>query len=256
MSVFEDYGMPWNNLASDRLMAAAEWREYWGSVLTDGVVFEAANQLKVSEASTPAKSVVVDTGTVSIQGIGRKLTPAQTITIADNASGNPRIDRIVARADYTNRLIEFDVLQGTPAASPTAPVLTQTSTTYEIALAQVAVANGFTTITDANITDEREFAKTVGQARFESENDLNQYSRDVTAVDASGNPTTVEYDRSDATLAVKRIYSNADVNGRYQTATETFYETDGTTVYKTVTYTFTYLTNGLIDTATRTVVYA
>lgn len=256
MSVFEDYGMPWNSSGTDRQMAAAEWREYWGSVLTDGVVFEAANQLRVAEASTPAKSAVVATGSVSIQGIGRKLASAQTITIADNASGNPRIDRIVARADYTNRLIEFDVLQGTAAASPVAPTLTQTAVTYEISLAQIAVANGFTTITDANITDERDFAKTIGQERFEAENDLNQYDRDVTAVDASGNPTTVEYDRADATLAVKRIYSNADANGRYQTATETFYESDGTTVYKTITYTFTYLTSGLIDTSSRTVVYA
>lgn len=83
-----------------------------------------------------------------------------------------------------------------------------------------------------------------------AENALYQYKKDVTVVDANGNPTEVEYKRkSDNTLAIKRNASNPDTNGYYQTVVEQFYESDGTTVYKTATYTFTYLDNGIIDTS-------
>ncbi len=83
-----------------------------------------------------------------------------------------------------------------------------------------------------------------------SENILSQYKKNVTVVDANNNPTTVEYLRkSDDTLANKRVASNADANGFYQTVIEEFYEADGTTVYKTITYTYTFLENGIIDTS-------
>ena len=89
---------------------------------------------------------------------------------------------------------------------------------------------------------------------FDDENNLLKYSRDVTTVDASGNPTEVQYKRSsDSTLFLKRTMSNL-VSGNYTTVTEQFYLPNGTTVYKTIVYTLTYLTNGLVDTMTRVVI--
>lgn len=89
--------------------------------------------------------------------------------ITDNTSGNPRIDTVVAYIDLTvidntnsnnPGALKFMVVAGTPAGSPSAP----SSPTIQsavgsgnpfIKLANVAVANGFTSIVNANITDVR-----------------------------------------------------------------------------------------------------
>lgn len=72
---------------------------------------------------------------------------------------------------------------------------------------------------------------------------LVSYKTAITAVDANGKPTAVEYRRkADNTLYKKAVSSNPDANGNYQTVTETEYAADGTTIVPsgTVTYTFTY----------------
>jgi len=128
------------------------------------------NHLEVTERGAGANmSVDVDTGAALVYGKRYKNTAVVNLTIAANASGNPRIDRVVAvwnrqAVAYTGvtpnispKTCRLAVLQGTPAASPTAPALTQTAATvYMIPLAQVAVANGAASILSADITDERE----------------------------------------------------------------------------------------------------
>jgi hypothetical protein len=159
MASLTDYGFPFNSVASDRTYNADVWRDYFKNLFTDGVVPDKLNEMVITESDTPAKSVKVGTGFVIIQGVQYGIETAQTLAITDNASGDDRIDRVVARLDYTNRTAELDILQGTPSATPSAPALTQNATTYEISLAQIYVSNGFTTILNANITDERAFAK-------------------------------------------------------------------------------------------------
>lgn len=75
-----------------------------------------------------------------------------------NAGGSqPRIDRIVIRLDLssTARTVLPAVKLGMPAGTPAAPTLTRSGEVYEISLAQIYVAAGATTITAANVTDER-----------------------------------------------------------------------------------------------------
>lgn len=134
----------------------------------------------------------------------------------------------------------------------TTPFISSTSaTTYNTTTGDAGIYSQLQTVlADYNIDED--WVTTI--VEFDSENNLNQYNRDVTAVDGDGNITEIEYERpSDLSLFLKRNYSNPDGNGFYQTAVELFYEGDGTTVYKTITYTFTYLTNGYIDTASRVV---
>ena len=89
---------------------------------------------------------------------------------------------------------------------------------------------------------------------FDSENNLLQYDRDVITIDSNGNPTVINYNRSGGgTLFLKRTYSNPDSNGYYQTVVEQYYQSNGTTVYKTIAYTLTYFSNGIIDTSGRVV---
>lgn len=143
-----------------------------------------ASDYMVSQQATPNNSVLVNTGRAYVPNSTGTMTYAtlmdatQSVTIAGNSSGNPRIDAIVlyinlsvspdANADNVAQL--YDV-QGAPGSSPTAPTNSQILTAIGsgnpyIVLANVNVANGFTSITSANITDERTFAGLVAAPTF------------------------------------------------------------------------------------------
>jgi len=64
----------------------------------------------------------------------------------------------VVRLDRINNNVNLAVLTGTPAGAPVVPALTQTSTTWEISLAQVLVGTGVTTIAAGNVTNERTYS--------------------------------------------------------------------------------------------------
>ena len=153
----------------------------WQGTGTDGIQYQdTSNNLAVSAQTPNAMAVDIDPGFIWIQGFVGWLEEANSLTIAAADGSNPRIDRIVARLSRTSdKKVTFGVLQGTPAAIPTAPALTQTSTDiYEIALCQVAVGAGVTTITDADLTDERVY-------RDPSINFYNQVTFDEPVVAAS-----------------------------------------------------------------------
>lgn len=81
-------------------------------------------------------------------------------SLASNSSGNPRIDLVVLRYTRSSGAVNVAVITGTPAASPTAPALTQslgTSSVFEIPLAEVTVASGATTITTGNIVSRESY---------------------------------------------------------------------------------------------------
>jgi len=60
--------------------------------------------------------------------------------------------------------------------------------------------------------------------------------------------TVVDFKRSDATLYLKSTLSNKSGNGYYQTDTLNYYDDAGTTIIKTVVWTFTYDVDGNIIT--------
>jgi hypothetical protein len=255
MPIINEFGMPFTNVGGDRLYSADDWREYFKMIVASGVVSDYENDLEVKQQTVANKSVQILTGAVSIQGTKRITDSALTLNVADNTSGSTRIDRIVARLNIPDRKIEFVVKQGTTVA----PTLTRTDTVYELSLAKLTLANGYSSITDGIITDERQntnvcgYAKTVGQIKFEQENNFGQYDKSVITTDATGNPTEVQYKRDDNTLAIKQVASNPDVNNYYQTVAESFYKSDGIAIYKTITYTLTFLANGIIATSSKVV---
>lgn len=117
------------------------------------------NGLKVQAQSPAAAAVDVLIGSALVAGRWYLNDATKALTIAANASGNPRIDTIILRADYSLQTVVLAVLQGTPAGSPTPPTLTQTAgVLWEIPLADVAVANGFTSIANTDITPRSEWA--------------------------------------------------------------------------------------------------
>lgn len=145
---------------NDRLSTQGLWR-------TTGVM--KSTDLVVSQNGTPNMSVNVASGWAAI--IGDYTTnmgayqcyndAVQNLTITTASGSNPRIDRIVMTVSdsyYTGALnqVAFQVLAGTPAASPTAPAIP----TNSISLATIAVGTGATTILTGNITDTRPIATT------------------------------------------------------------------------------------------------
>ena len=142
---------------SGETVTQAQWQDYINALGADGVTTQlnGTSALAVTQHGAGAMSVDVAAGRLLVQGMRAENSTTKTLTIANNASGNPRIDVVVARFVAATPAFVLDVLQGTPAGSPTAPALTQTSATYEVALANIAVANGAVSILTANITDQR-----------------------------------------------------------------------------------------------------
>lgn len=113
--------------------------------------------LLVVESTPNGKSVAVQPGKIVIHGRLMVTDADETLTIADNTSGNPRIDTIVAECDWAAQTITLKVVQGTPGASPTPPTLTQNAgVLWQEPLAQVSVADAFSTITNTDIEDWRQ----------------------------------------------------------------------------------------------------
>jgi hypothetical protein len=131
----------------------AQWREMARQWLGDGVLDGFTEELLV-EASTPAAMTVkVNTGQCRIRGHVGIQEDDVVLVIGANAAGATRLDLVVARADFVNDRVEFDVVAG--VAGGGSPALVQTAAVWEIALARVSVANGAVSIVAGNITDLR-----------------------------------------------------------------------------------------------------
>lgn len=137
----------------------AQWGQMAQFWLSTGIIKGQLNQLNPFADST-GMQVKVDTGMAWIQGYFYKNdTTIVTLPIATAPTSNSRIDRIILRVDWTLNTIALAILQGTSAASPTPPALTQNTAIWEISLAQVLVGTNVSTIAAGNITDERTFTK-------------------------------------------------------------------------------------------------
>lgn len=103
--------------------------------------------LRVTPTSPASADVKLSPGAALIHGTFYKNDAVKTFTIAANASGLTRIDTVVLTKDWATQTVRSEVLQGTPAASPVPVALTQTDgVEWQIPLADITVASGFTTI--------------------------------------------------------------------------------------------------------------
>jgi len=136
-----------------------------------GIVGE--GDLLVTERDTPAMSVKVAGGRAYVLGDesayqGIYFVDArgdQNLSIDPADGTNPRKDLVVVKVEesvYSGAVdaASLVVVAGTPAASPVVPAVPANA----IVLAEVAVAAGVTSITNANITDERKGQNYSGNA--------------------------------------------------------------------------------------------
>ena len=137
----------------DRVYNAEDFSNYLNLIVGSGVFPNPSTNLQVLAGS--GFNLVVKAGEGWIDGKKLVNTTDFTITLDGSDVLLNRIDCIIMYLDYSERAMGISILKGTPAAEPTAPELTRTSTRMEYCLAQVAVNKQATAITQANITDTR-----------------------------------------------------------------------------------------------------
>lgn len=142
-----------NSRNRDRLYDASNFAEYFGSFISNGVFPNPSNSLQIYEKSN--MTVTVKPGKGWINGYFFVNDSDYDLTLATADGVLNRIDRIVLRLDNANRQIVIDVKQGTFASNPVAQNVQRDADMYEIALADVYVKAGTTSITQVNITDTR-----------------------------------------------------------------------------------------------------
>ena len=146
----------------DRPAKAENLAAYLAGFFSNGVLMQEDTALKVEAYS--GMEVQIQAGMGNINGKTILNDAAEVITLDTASASLARIDRVVFRLDEVNRLMEFDVLTGTPASSPIAPALTQTADVYELCLAEIRVPAGASEILASYISDTRTDAELCGAA--------------------------------------------------------------------------------------------
>ena len=122
-----------------------QWTDVWLTLLApiiaqQGVFQEQLNEFALS--SVAATPVSVASGRAMVNGIWYESDAATSVTIPTPAA-NPRVDRIVARADWVLQTVRITRIAGAEAASPVPPALVQVDgTTWDVPLWQVHATTG------------------------------------------------------------------------------------------------------------------
>lgn len=144
---------PFNSVNHDRKYKAEDFRAYFAQLIGNGVIYATAESLKVKESEGMAVTLAAGGG--FLDGAGYINTTALTFVL-DTADGAlNRIDRLVIRNDYASRKTYAAIKKGAYSAQPVAADLQRDADAYEIAVADIYVAKGVISITQANITDQR-----------------------------------------------------------------------------------------------------
>lgn len=147
------YGF-FNSLNHDRVYNADQMSEYFKGLISDGVYESVGDALQVTAGT--GMNVYVGTGRALINSKWAENDAIMTLPVTAAHVTLPRYTAVVIQLDITNRLIRITTKDGTPASSPTKPVITTNSATlWELCLAFIYVPAGATQILQANITDTR-----------------------------------------------------------------------------------------------------
>ena len=142
-----------NSVSHDRRYSAEDWAAYFASFIRNGTFASPPNSLQVIANS--GMGITVKAGSGFINGYYYQNTTdlVKTVAVADGVFD--RIDRVVLRWSLINRNITVQMLQGNVAQIPAAPALTRNAEVYELALADIFVAAGSTSVQQSRITDRR-----------------------------------------------------------------------------------------------------
>lgn len=142
-----------NSVSGDRKYDASFFAEYFATFIGNGVFPNPSTGLQV--ITNNDMTITVKAGKAWINGY-YFVNDANHVLSLDGADGVlKRIDRIVLRLDFSAREITLVIKKSPFASSPVAPVLQRDADAYELALADILVNNGATSISQGNISDQR-----------------------------------------------------------------------------------------------------
>ena len=142
-----------DSVNGDRKYNAAQMTEYFDGLVSNGVYQQVGQAMVVTAAG--GMVVNVGKGRAIIDCRWLKNDAVLPVEISAANTTLPRYTAVVVRLDYTERKMEITTKDGTAAATPVQPTMSDTDDLKEICLAMVYVAANATNITQANITDMR-----------------------------------------------------------------------------------------------------
>jgi len=212
------YGF-YDSSSGDRTYNALQFGSIFDGVIEDGVYASIGNALMV--AADTGMNVNVQTGRAWFNHTWTYNDADVSISLDTAHATLNRIDVIYLEINEGSgvRANSVNKLTGTPASTPVAPTLTNTSTIHQYPLAHIYVGAGVTTIYQANITNKVGFTETpfvTGPlATISSEDLVVQWEADFMAwfddmkdqlsVDAAGNLQLQIDDLEDALAAQTHI---------------------------------------------------
>jgi hypothetical protein len=126
---------------------AEEIRKYFAGITSDGIMKGCGAEFAPSVSGL---TVTLGAGEAWLLGVHGTMVGSSAFTQDPVSSGMLKICSLVLDVDITNQLMGITVLVGTQAASPSAPILTQTATRYQQLICKATVHdNGTVTIEDA-----------------------------------------------------------------------------------------------------------
>lgn len=196
----------------------------WARNIGEGVKTSALNELEVYADST-GMQVKAKSGQAMVRGHYYNNSAQVSLVITAADATNDRIDNVVLELDPSANTIVLKVVDGTPAASPTAPALTQTDAgIYQIKLAEVLVAATVTTIDAGDVTDTRPFMATAAElatdvATIEASlaNPLASFVTDATTartLTSSDSGKTIRFTSASATVVTVNASTDFEVGAR------------------------------------------
>lgn len=136
----------------DRAEEASFFAKYFSQIISNGVFPNPSTNMQV--LATEGMQIKVDIGVCYINGYMGWVEPAEILEI-EESDLQARVDRVVARLDFTDKSIKLFVKKGTAQGNPVAPTLQRDYGIFEIGLADVRVNANAISITQENITDLR-----------------------------------------------------------------------------------------------------
>jgi len=183
-----------------------------GTVSNTSGVAPSTGSFAVNASGTPDTNINISTGVAYVtttpsgqnsQLLRVRCTTAGTLAIASNSSGSTKYDWIYLSVDATNannpNTAGDNVATVVASRSTSAASDDGTPPTYGTLLAVVTVANGFTTITNANIRDARSQVAITTGASSASTDGWQALSNTVLSVSSGYNKGNKEYEIATST---------------------------------------------------------
>lgn len=148
------YGF-YDSLNGDRLYTADDINTFFEGIFSDGVFEFVGNGLKV-ENSPGTMNVLVRDGRAWFNNLWIRNTSTLTLTLEPSHMIYDRIDVVVLEFDsgITVRKNSIKIITGTPSDTPVPPVLANTSTLHQYALAHIYVRASVSEIRFEDITNK------------------------------------------------------------------------------------------------------